>query len=369
MGTPIVIERNSWLGYRWQHHGLGDGCDSTDLDDLLLLGMQSSRQSAGEHPLSQRTPMIGESSLVEAIGPDGPLVAMWSVRGAPHAHRSNQIDIIRDALAPLPSDDGGQQGVEAIEEVAAALQQVVTKKMLKGDASTQTAREVSPSLVQWCQRCKADHIPDGTFRAAGRQAQLVIGPAEKGSTATMLHPSPKVKQVTCEHPRLALLNAYFRVNGPTTKTLLRDWMAVGTQTIRETWDHLDDELVRIRVNDKRYDVPEPLVEAVRQAPPPKGVALVPPNDPYLRQVDRTLLIPDSSRRKNVYRPLSGPGALLVDGEVAGIWRYHRSEQQIVIESSESLTPAQKIAIETRGAALASSTGHDTPMINWASCSK
>ena len=141
-------------------------------------------------------------------------------------------------------------------------------------------------------------------------------------------------------------------------------MAGGLQTINELWEGLDDDLVRVKIDNKRYDIPESLVEAVQQAPSPEGVALVPPNDPYLRQVDRALLIPNTTRRKAVYRALSGPGALLVDGEVAGTWRYRRTERQMTIETFEPLTSAQEKSARKSATALCTSTGDGTPEINW-----
>lgn len=67
--TPSIT-RSSWLGYRWQHHGLDQQCDG-NLDDLLLTGMQASRQSGGEHPLSQRIGRVGKTPLADAIRPEG----------------------------------------------------------------------------------------------------------------------------------------------------------------------------------------------------------------------------------------------------------------------------------------------------------
>jgi hypothetical protein len=61
------------------------------LDDLLLLGFQGSRHGGAEQSLIQRTSRIGSTSVTEAISPDGPLVSLWSVRGAPHAHRVTQL--------------------------------------------------------------------------------------------------------------------------------------------------------------------------------------------------------------------------------------------------------------------------------------
>lgn len=361
--AAVTIERRSWLGHRWLRHRLGQGPGNEALDDLLLLGMQASRQSGGEHPLSQRTSRVGATPLADAITPEGPLVTIWSLRGAPHAHRASQLDILRDALAPQISDDGGQEFVDAVAEVAEALHQVVTGPTPKGDASGAMAGRVSSSLVRECKSCGSPHVPDGIFRAAGRKAQLVIGPSQQG--ATVLHPRPQVTQDSVANPRLALLQAWFRVNGPTTTTLYRDWLEAGTPGVTEVWNRLRDDLVPVKVDTKRYWLPASLVDTVRAASPAEGVALVPPGDPWLRQVDRTQLIPDSAHRGKVYRALSAPGALLVDGEVAGTWRYRRAEHRVTIESFTSLTPSHRAAVEDCAAALATSTADETPSVIWA----
>lgn len=361
----ISVERDRWLGYRWQHHcldGAGGGAGGgAGLDDLLMLGFQGSRQSGGEQSLSQRTSRIASTGLPEAIRPDGPLVSMWSVRGAPHAHRVSQLDFVRDALVALDSDDGGEPYVEAVQEVAGALIQVVTGATPKGEASLKVTDAVSKALVSWCERCQVGHVPDGLFRAAGRQAQIVIGPEEQRTT--MLYPRPRVTQDKIAEPRLALLQAYLRVNGPTRKTLYQNWMQGGATGTAELWDDLGD-LVQVQIDNHRYQLPASLVDAVQQAPRANGVALVPPNDPYLRQVDRVLLVPDSKRRQIVYRALSGPGALLVDGEIAGAWRYLRSKRQVTIQPFQRLGLAHKSVAEQSAQAIAASTGDDTPTVSW-----
>lgn len=264
----LSIERERWLGCRWLRHGLGGSLSKDALDDLLVLGLQASRQSNGEQALSQRVARIGSTGLARAIAPGGPLVSMWSVRGAPHAHRASQLDLVRDALAPLSSDDGGSKFVNAVQEVAEAMGKIVTSKTAKGDVSQEVADSVSATLVQYCERCQARHVPDGLFRAAGRQAQLVIGPEEE--RATMLYPRPQVQQEQVEHPREHLLRAYFRVNGPTSRTHYRDWQQVGSIGVGELWDELGDHLVRVQVDGKRFDVPESLVESVQRGRAGRG---------------------------------------------------------------------------------------------------
>jgi hypothetical protein len=358
----VSVGRRQWLGFRWHRHGLG-GVRRQDVpDNLLLLGFQDSRQSGAAASLLQRTRTVGSRKVPGAISPDGPLVTLWSVGGAPHTHRVSQLDVIRDALAPQESDDGGRAYVDAVEEVGEALRAVVTAPIPKGDASREVADRVSPRLVQWCAQCGANHVADGLFRAAGRQAQIVLGPQEQRATA--LHRPPRHRQVRVDRPRAAFLDAYLRVNGPTSRTLFRDWTEGGTTAIGELWRDLDDQ-VRVQVDNRHYDLPAALLDDVRDAPEPSGIALVPPNDPYLRQVDRTLLLPDPKRRHEVWRPLAGPGALLVDGEVAGTWRYRRGDGELRITAFETVSAAQRAGAEKSAARVAQSTGDPDPKVIWA----
>jgi hypothetical protein len=362
MASARIVDRANWLGYRWAGHGLDGGISPAGLDDLLLLGFQDSRQGGAGQALIQRTRTIGTTPVARAISPEGPLVSMWSVRGAPHAHRITQLDVVRDALRPQDAEDGGAGDAAAVDEVAAALRAIVTAPMSKPAASTEVTRRVRDGLATWCERCQSTHVPDALFRAAGRQAQLALGPDEQRST--MLHPAPAHPPATVPGPRGELLRAFLRVNGPVSRTQFRDWMDASTRATAELWETLGDELVRVQVDGKRMDLPAPLLDAVTGAPAPRGVALVPPNDPYLRQVDRTLLMPGSSLRHQVFRPLSGPGALLVDGEVGGTWRYRRGNQDVTIMPFDRLAPAHREQAEHRARLVAAAAGDDEPRVTW-----
>ena len=360
MASAITVDRANWLGYRWWRHGLDGDAGPDLLGDLLLLGVQDSRQGGAEQSLAQRTGRIGATPVPAAISPGGPLVSVWSVRGAPHAHRIEHLDFVRDAFRPQDTDEAG--GAGAVDEVAAVLRAVVTAPMSKAAASTEVTRRVPEALVTWCERCRAAHVPEGLFRAAGRQARLVLGPEER--RATMLHPPPAHEQETIAHPRRELLGAYFRLNGPASRTQFRDWMEDSTEGTASLWRTLGEAIVRVQIGDRRLDLPESLADTVRGAPVPRGVALVPPNDPYLRQVDRTLLVPDRTRRHQVFRPLSGPGALLVDGEVAGTWRYRRTDHEVTITPFDRLDLAQRARAERRAYLVAAATGDDEPTVSW-----
>ncbi|MFE3445064.1 DNA glycosylase AlkZ-like family protein [Nocardia sp. NPDC059180] len=348
MAGALVVDRKRWLGHRWHRHGLSSS--NAHLDDLLLLGIQDGRPDGARRSLRAR-------SAPEAIGPGGPLVVMWSVRGAPHVHRLDRLDFVSAANTPLSTDIGGAEQVFAVDAVAAALRAVVTGPITKSEASTRVTERVPAQLVTWCERCQARHVPDGLFRTAGCRAQILVGSAER--RGTLLSPAPAHPR---EHPRQAratLLDTFFRVNGPTTRALFAEWLGVEPVDVDTVWKAVD--LVPVTVDGLRYSLPAALVDDLLEAAPPTGTVLVPPHDPYLRHTDRVLLVPDQTHRKQVWRPVSAPGAVLDAGEVVGIWRYRRGENLVTV--TEFGTPTAGLRGRVEGAAQVLAEVSDLPAVD------
>ncbi|TLG01903.1 winged helix DNA-binding domain-containing protein [Nocardia cyriacigeorgica] len=351
MAGALVVDRKRWLGHRWDRHGFG--ASGTDLDDLLLLGVQDGRPDGALRSLRAR-------SMPARIGPDGPLVAMWSVRGAPHVHRLDRLDFVTAAHTPIPSDSGGADRVWAVEVVAEALRAVVTGPISKSDASTAVTRRVPEELVSWCARCRAHHVPDALFRTAGCRAQILVGADER--RATLLYPAPDHPREHPRRPRAALLDTFFHVNGPITRALFADWLGVEPADIAQVWQGAD--LVPVRIDDRRYSLPAAVIDHMLAAPDPSGTVLVPPHDPYLRQTDRALLVPDAARRKLIWRPVSAPGAVLDAGEVMGIWRYRGSGNVVTVTGFDTPTPGLRKRVRQAAAAVLAVSGARDLEVEW-----
>jgi len=58
--------------------------------------------------------------------------------------------------------------------------------------------------------------------------------------------------------------------------------------------------------------------------PVRTTRLLGPFDLFLQARDRALLVDDPARAKALWPVLGRPGAVLVDGEIAGLWRPRRS---------------------------------------------
>lgn len=76
----------------------------------------------------------------------------------------------------------------------------------------------------------------------------------------------------------------------------------------------------MRAAGRQAGLPADRLDALRAARPAPGVRLLPPGDPFLQGRDRDVLVPEKPHQKQLWRIIGNPGALLVDGEVAGVWR-------------------------------------------------
>jgi hypothetical protein len=92
--------------------------------------------------------------------------------------------------------------------------------------------------------------------------------------------------------------------------------------------------------------------AMRQTDgPTDAVRLLPSGDAYylLWDEDRELLIPDEARRDSLWTSRVWPGAVLVDGEVAGIWR--RSQHRVTVELWDRLSTKKRRLVEDEANSL------------------
>jgi hypothetical protein len=74
------------------------------------------------------------------------------------------------------------------------------------------------------------------------------------------------------------------------------------------------------------------------------------------------MVRDDARRSQLWTPRVWPGALLVDGEIVGIWS--RDAANVTIEAWRPLSPAQREAVETEAAALPLPEVHGQIRVRW-----
>jgi hypothetical protein len=147
--------------------------------------------------------------------------------------------------------------------------------------------------------------------------------------------------------RLELARRYLHVLGPATAEAFSEWAGIRPARARGIFDAMADSLTPVRtpVGDAWIltDDEEAFRPSIRGDVAP--ARLLPSGDTHflLQGADRELLVPDPARRGELWTPRVWPGAVLVDGEVAGTWR--RAGAVVTIQSWNRLSPETRDAVE------------------------
>lgn len=188
-----------------------------------------------------------------------------------------------------------------------------------------------------------------------------------GSRPTMLAPIPDrapIPRKTAGARRLIL--AYLRLHGPATIAEAAGYLGTTQAEARQMWP---DGVAEVDVDGRTTYLPGDRLEALRTAPEPSVVRLLPPFDPFLQLRDRELLVPDEARRKAVWRILGNPGAVLAGGEVVGVWRTGKSTKtrvELDVTPFGRLPAAQRTAIDAEAEVLAGLRGATAAVVRYKS---
>ncbi|RZQ62623.1 DNA glycosylase AlkZ-like family protein [Amycolatopsis suaedae] len=365
----LTVDRAQVLAYRIAEHGLHRaGTDPAALA-VFDLGVQDNQRGGPALALTARLP---EPVLGQALADDPRFVLAWTHRGAPHLHRAADLPGVVAGLVPLSEDDArarllwqrSQAGAtDALATAAKALREVVTAPMTKGAASTEVTARIPPELSGWCRGCGATHISEQLMRVAAPHAGLRLVP---GATPATLAPAGHRPDLEPDPvAATAIVAAYLRLHGPAGQTEAAGFVGTTRQELGAMWP---DGLAEVRVDGKRRYLPADRLDALENPPEPDLVRLLPPQDPLLQAKDRALLVPDRGFRKEIWRILGNPGAVLADGELAGTWRAKASGQRLGFQITPlwSVPKRVRAAVEEEAARVAAARGYADVRVSWPS---
>lgn len=315
----LDVEREQVLAYRVAAHQLDRSVKDPLELAVLDLGVQDTPQGSARLAVAART--------TEPLADDEATAVVWSTRGAPHLHRTADLAALAGALWPAGDADataritnsrikeGARLGTAAFTAAAEAMRDVVQAPMTKGEVSTGVSAGVPESLTYECSVCAARHISGGLFQQVGIAAAVRLW--SRGA-ATMLSPLDHRYPVpTAAVGAAAYVRTYLRLLGPAGPSEAAAFLGTSVAEGRRAWP---DGLTEVRAAGRRSWLPEDQVAALRSAPAPRLVRLLPPSDPFLQARDRDLLVPGKARQKALWPILAKPGAVLVNGEIVGTWR-------------------------------------------------
>ncbi|RZU51836.1 winged helix DNA-binding protein [Krasilnikovia cinnamomea] len=353
----LDVDRGQAMAYRVAALGLATRGRKRPADlPVLDLGVQEYTPDSARVALAART---------TAALDDDRLFMVWAARGAPHLHRRADLRTLAaqlwpvsdaDATARITSGqipDGMKLGLAAFVATADAFREVVTATMPRGEVSTQVSARVPRSLTYDCRGCGARHIAGTVFQHAGLAGGVRV---ESRGRDAMLGPiadwpgRPEQNQGIGE-----LITTYLRMLGPAAPAAVAKYLGSATTEIRTVWP---DGLAQVRVDGRTVWLPEDRVAALRKAAPVPGVRLLPPMDALLQARDRDVLVPDRKQQREVWRVLGNPGALLLDGEIAGVWRAKLGAKRVELTVTPfgGLSAAARKQVEGEAAAVARARG-------------
>jgi hypothetical protein len=155
-----------------------------------------------------------------------------------------------------------------------------------------------------------------------------------------------------EKARLELFRRYLHVFGPSTPASFATWAGISPKGADGAFDAMATQLVPVRTPMGDAWLLARDEETLRApAEPPASARLLPSGDPYylLQGRDRQLLVPNAKRRAELWTSRVWPGAVSIEGEVAGTWR--RSQHVVRVDPWRRLTTAERETIEEEAASL------------------
>lgn len=316
----VSTTRSQVLAFRVRAQQLDRDAGTLAETAVLDIGMQDTGPDGGLWGLAVR-------GVDVSAGFGDELVTVWTVRGAPHLYRREDISGVAAAVEPFSDADAGKRifdaskplkaaGIEnlaALDAVAEAMRSVVTKPMVKGEVSTRLAAIMSAPYLRFCQPCGTTHVYEMPFRLAALRAGLELQP---GTSPPVLRRIPRFAKAATAPERHNVIRSYLRLLGPATPKQVSDYLDAPVKDVKARWP---SDTVEVSVDGQARWILQSDANRLAEGRS-KTTRLLGPFDLFLQARDRSLLLDDPSRLKALWPVLGRPGAVLRDGEIAGTWR-------------------------------------------------
>jgi hypothetical protein len=320
----LELTREQILGYR---RNVGE------LDERLPPGPNSLRKAAwaGLQDSMPRAAVLSIHARVAGTQPntweEPPLVQLWGPRFSAYVVAEQDRAVF--TLGRLRDDAESRRFAN---DLAARLHAFLDgRRMSYGEAGR--ALGVHPNALRYA-------APTGTV--------LIRWEGARQPTIWTV-PAPDVDPAEA---RLELARRYLHVFGPATPGGFAAWAGIRPPRGQATFDALRGSLTPVRtpVGDAWILTEDEPAFRVRPRPPALA-RLLPSGDAYflLQGRDRELLVPDTSRRGELWTPRVWPGAVLVEGEIMGTWR--RAQTEVTIQSWRPLSAREREAVEAEAESL------------------
>lgn len=344
-----TVDRARVLAYRIARQGLHRSATPVDDLDVVTLGVQDTPPGSARLALGLRT---------RADVDDHSLVRAWTVRTSPFLHRAEDLPKLAAALWPHSERDAlgkvswqrsvmqksGITATQAIRYTAEAMRECVTGPTVKGVASAAVSKLVPKALVTFCRGCQAEHVFESLFRLAALPGGLRLDLAQSPPLLVPIEDWPGIPEQQSGADEL--IRRYLTFLGPASVADVAAWLTTTQTEVRQIWPSAG--LVEVDVDGRTTWLPESEVDLLLDPPEPPRALLVPTSDPFMHDRNKLMLVPNKTRHKAMWPVIGQPGAVLVDGDVAGFWRVKatgRSKLEVRVTGFAPVEPDALAALD------------------------
>ncbi len=370
----MVVEVSSQevSAFRLRAHHLTRPLGESGLPEAAgACGIQDSPPGSALLSLHARVNGVTQDCLDAAVSADKALIHTWCMRGAPYYVPTADAAVFTTGVCP-PTDESMRQFVRgacpSVDQVGLSLTELVErtsaevrgvlhgrrlaieplgKELAERIADTLSLQQrqvweseglhapgqpVGEALVHFCVRIL-------TLR------QLVCFAPREGNTAPFVlveewlgAPLPVID---ASRARAELVRRYLHCYGPSRRADFAAWLGVRASDVDPWWSLVEGEMTPVKYGRAAWILSEDL-DALRSSPPPRGVRLLPPHDPYLQSRDRDTIVPRQFH-KDVWKTVGAPGAIMVDGNLIGTWRPRKKGTALTLAMRTFDAPSTRIA--------------------------
>jgi winged helix DNA-binding protein len=312
--APLKLTRTQILAFRRRANGLDARVpySSAALERAAHAGLQDSMPRAALLSLHARVDGV-ESDVLE----DPALIQLWGPRYNTYAVAKRDFALF--SLGRYPDDAKGRARADLMAKLL--------REHLGGAAF--------------------DFHPN-RFKYAATTGTVAIRWEGARAPKIWMVPAPKIDPADATRE---LARRYLHIFGPTSATSFDRWAGISRRAGATAFASLADELIPVRtpLGDEWLLTSDE--QAIRDTFPSATTRLLPSGDAYflLDRTERTILLPRAEHRAQLWTARVWPGALLVDGEVRGVWR--RGQHKVDVDTFGKLSRAQRDAVEAEAANL------------------
>lgn len=361
----MVISDEQYRQFRVRTHHLDQRLPAQQLLTAAgTIGLQNSPPGAWEQAVFNRIADITAAELRAMLEEQKSLLQAWSFRGAPAVFPTQDAAVFLNALVAEKNEGPWIYTAGLVPSlpqlvidyptlltvVGQATKAVLADKTItgKGQLDAAIAEAVAADLPAAKQAAWQQPSPYGAKQTLGEAAvSFMLRPASfqglvvfgKRSGQSPSFTSPQhwgvdwPQQATAAHE---LVRRYVHTYGPTNRQEFTKWLGCSTAQGQRLWVLIAGEATAV---DAGSVLTADLPEFQKTAAPAGTLRLLGPHDPYLDANGRDLLLPDKKLQRKVWRMVGNPGAVLLDGQIVGVWRQRKQGKQLsmTVDSFRPLT--------------------------------